>query len=104
MLVGNKANLRYLRVVSAEDAKAFSETVRCFVRETSAVKYMNEGRAFSKMLSQMYRVVSNKALAGGENRSSVPEGLTDTSAYVSAMNKVGCCSVYLSLSCRFLAF
>nr|CAD1823827.1 unnamed protein product [Ananas comosus var. bracteatus] len=62
MLVGNKADLRHLRAVSTEDATAFAEKENTFFMETSALESMNVENAFTEVLTQIYRVVSRKAL------------------------------------------
>lgn len=96
MLVGNKADLRHLRAVPTEDAQAFAERENSFFMETSALESMNVGNAFTEVLTQIYRVVSKKALELGDNPSAVPDGQTinmGTKDDVSAVKKVGCCSV-----------
>ncbi|KAL9325440.1 hypothetical protein ACSQ67_006085 [Phaseolus vulgaris] len=69
MLVGNKADLRHLRAVSTEDA--------------------------TKVLTQIYHVVSKKALEIGDDPAALPKGQTinvGSRDDVSAMKKAGCCS------------
>lgn len=94
MLVGNKADLRHLRAVSTEDAQAFAERESNFFMETSALESLNVESAFTEVLTQIYRVVSRKALELGEDPTVLPKGKTinvggkdDVSA-----NKSGCCS------------
>ncbi|XAR56503.1 hypothetical protein NMG60_11037021 [Bertholletia excelsa] len=96
MLVGNKADLRHLRAVSTEDAKAFAERENTYFIETSALESMNVENAFTEVLTQIYHVVSRKALEVGDDPSALPKGQTinvGTKDDVSAVNKVGCCSV-----------
>ncbi|THG17301.1 ras-related protein RABA1f-like [Camellia sinensis] len=57
MLVGNKADLRHLRAVSTEDAKAFAERESTFFMETSALESMNVENAFTEVLTQIIHVV-----------------------------------------------
>ncbi|XP_020599754.1 ras-related protein RABA1f-like [Phalaenopsis equestris] len=95
MLVGNKADLRHLRAVSTEDAKAFAERESAFFMETSALESMNVEIAFTEVLSQIYRVVSRKALDVGDDPSAPPRGQTINVGNrddVSDLKKVGCCS------------
>lgn len=95
MLVGNKADLRHLRAVSMEDAKAFAEKENTFFMETSALESLNVENAFTEVLTQIYRIVSRKALDAGDEHSTLPKGQTihvGSRDDVSAMKKVGCCS------------
>lgn len=96
MLVGNKADLRHLRAVSTEDAKSFAERENTFFIETSALESMNVDNAFTEVLTQIYGVVSRKALdAAGNDHTDLPKGQTidvGTKDDVSAVKKVGCCS------------
>ncbi|KAK9089049.1 hypothetical protein Scep_028131 [Stephania cephalantha] len=95
MLVGNKADLRHLRAVSTEDAKSFAEKENTFFMETSALESMNVENAFTEVLTQIYRVVSRKALDVGDDPAALPKGQTINvnKDDVSAVKKVGCCSV-----------
>ncbi|CAL5412287.1 hypothetical protein CsSME_00030396 [Camellia sinensis var. sinensis] len=95
MLVGNKADLRHLRAVSVEDAKAFSERENNFFMETSALESLNVDNAFTDVLTQIYRVVSRKALDIGDDPAALPKGQTISIGSrddVSAVKKGGCCS------------
>ncbi|XP_059661471.1 ras-related protein RABA1f-like [Cornus florida] len=95
MLVGNKADLRHLRAVSTEDAKAFAERENTFFMETSALESLNVDNAFTEVLTQIHRVASRKALDIGNDPAALPKGQTinvGTKDDVSAVKKVGCCS------------
>ncbi|KAL5205293.1 hypothetical protein ABZP36_033502 [Zizania latifolia] len=95
MLVGNKADLRHLRAVSVEDAKGFAERESTFFMETSALESMNVENAFTEVLTQIYRVVSKKALDIGDDPAAPPRGQTINVGGkddVSAVKKSGCCS------------
>ncbi|XP_038690137.1 ras-related protein RABA1f-like isoform X1 [Tripterygium wilfordii] len=95
MLIGNKADLRHLRAVSTEDAKAFSERENTIFMETSALESLNVENAFTEVLTQIYHVVSKKALDVGEDPAALPKGQTinvGTKDDVSDVKKVGCCS------------
>ncbi|CAL9184178.1 ras-related protein RABA1f-like isoform X2 [Musa acuminata AAA Group] len=95
MLVGNKADLRHLRAVTVEDAKAFAESENSFFMETSALESTNVDNAFTEVLTQIYRVTSRKALDTGDDPATLPKGQTiniGTHDDVSAVKKAGCCS------------
>jgi Ras-related protein Rab-11A len=95
MLVGNKADLRHLRAVATEDAKGFAERESTFFMETSALESMNVENAFTEVLTQIYRVVSRKALDVGDDSTHLPKGQTinvGSRDDVSAVKKAGCCS------------
>lgn len=95
MLVGNKADLRHLRAVSTEDAAAYAEKESTFFLETSALESLNVENAFTEVLTQIYRVVSRKAIEVGDDPAALPKGQTinmGTKDDVSAVKKVGCCS------------
>ncbi|XP_078439033.1 ras-related protein RABA1i-like [Wolffia australiana] len=95
MLVGNKADLRHLRAVDIEDAQAFAEKENSFFMETSALEAINVETAFTEILTQIFRVVSKKALeaAGGQHDMSALRGqaVTVNIDDVSALKKTGCC-------------
>lgn len=94
MLVGNKADLRHLRAVSTEDAKAFAEREKTYFMETSALESMNVENPFTEVLSQIYHVVSRKALEMADDPAVLPKGQTiSVKDDASAVKKVGCCSV-----------
>ncbi|EPS58462.1 hypothetical protein M569_16350, partial [Genlisea aurea] len=95
MLVGNKADLRHLRAVSTEKARAFAERENTFFMETSALEALNVENSFTQVLTQIYHVVSKKALNVGDDPSALPKGQTiDIGGKddVSAVKNPGCCS------------
>ncbi|KAL9267556.1 Ras-related protein [Drosera capensis] len=95
MLVGNKADLRHLRAVSLEEAKGFAEKNNTFFMETSALEALNVDRAFTDVLTQIYHVVSRKALDIGDDPAALPKGQTiniGNKDDVSDLKKGGCCS------------
>ncbi|CDO96717.1 unnamed protein product [Coffea canephora] len=95
MLVGNKADLRHLRAVPTGDATAFAEREKTFFMETSALEALNVENAFTEVLTQIYHVVSRKALDIGDDPAALPRGQTiniGTKDDVSAVKKAGCCS------------
>lgn len=97
MLVGNKADLRHMQAVSTEEAKSFAERENIFFMETSALDSMNVDDAFTQVLSEIYGLISRKALEAGNDPSELPKGQTinvGTKDDVSAVKKVGCCSAW----------
>lgn len=66
MLVGNKSDLGTLRAVPAEDAKEFAERENLFFMETSALEATNVETSFQTILTEIYRIVSKKALSANE--------------------------------------
>jgi len=62
MLVGNKSDLKHLRAVPTEEAKGFSTENGLSFIETSALDASNVEAAFQNILTEIYRIVSNKAL------------------------------------------
>ncbi|XP_051133942.1 ras-related protein RABA1f-like [Andrographis paniculata] len=95
MLVGNKADLRHLRAVPTEKAKGFAEKENTFFMETSALEALNVEDAFTEVLTQIYHVVSRKALDIGDDPSALPKGQTINIGGkddVSAVKSSGCCS------------
>ncbi|KAF5017076.1 hypothetical protein F66182_11047, partial [Fusarium sp. NRRL 66182] len=66
MLVGNKSDLRHLRAVPTEDAKQFASENNLSFIETSALDASNVELAFQNILTEIYRIVSSKALDQGE--------------------------------------
>ena len=77
MLVGNKSDLRHLRSVQAEDAKSFCEKETLSFIETSALDATNVEEAFENILTQIYKIVSQKTLQADESQTKGPgEGQT----------------------------
>ncbi|RWR73801.1 Small GTPase superfamily [Cinnamomum micranthum f. kanehirae] len=66
MLVGNKSDLKTLRAVPMEDAKEFAQRESLFFMETSALEATNVETAFLTVLTDIYRIVSKKALTASE--------------------------------------
>ncbi|CAI9769696.1 unnamed protein product [Fraxinus pennsylvanica] len=66
MLIGNKSDLGTLRAVPVDDAKEFAQRENLFFMETSALEATNVEPAFLNILSEIYQVVSKKALVANE--------------------------------------
>ncbi|KAF8097415.1 hypothetical protein N665_0289s0004 [Sinapis alba] len=95
MLVGNKADLHHLRAVQEDEARSFSERENMFFMETSALDATNVEQAFTHVLTQIYRVMSRKALDGTGDPTSFPKGQTidiGSKDDASAVKSSGCCS------------
>ncbi|XP_068336380.1 ras-related protein Rab11D isoform X1 [Pyrus communis] len=96
MLIGNKSDLRHLVAVSTEDGKSFAERESLYFMETSALEATNVDGAFTEVLTQIYRVVSKRAVEAGNNgsASAVPsKGQTiNVKDDGSVLKRIGCCS------------
>ncbi|KAJ4744474.1 Ras-related protein Rab-11A [Rhynchospora pubera] len=66
LLAGNKTDLTHLRAVQLEDARSLAEMESLSFLETSALEAVNVDKAFETILSEIYKVVSKKALAAQE--------------------------------------
>eukprot|EP01134_Creolimax_fragrantissima_P000058 CFRG0058T1 len=75
MLVGNKSDLRHLRAVPTEEAKAFAELHGLSFIETSALDSTNVEQAFTNILTEIHRIVSQKALANEQAGVQVPRNV-----------------------------
>ncbi|CAI5438509.1 unnamed protein product [Caenorhabditis angaria] len=60
MLVGNKSDLRHLRAVPTDEAKIYAEKNQLSFIETSALDSTNVEAAFTNILTEIYKSVSNK--------------------------------------------
>ncbi|XP_064645945.1 ras-related protein Rab-11B-like isoform X2 [Lineus longissimus] len=94
MLVGNKCDLRHLRAVPTEEARAFAEKNNLSFIETSALDSTNVEAAFQNILTEIYRIVSQKQIRDGSDTESPGSNsqpiipLTDSSSD----RKRPCCS------------
>lgn len=64
MLVGNKSDLRHLRAVPTDEAKAFAEKHGLSFLETSALDSSNVELAFHNILKAIYNIVSQRQMSG----------------------------------------
>lgn len=94
MLVGNKCDLRHLRSVQTEDAKAFCEKEGLSFIETSALEATNVEQAFQRILTEIYHIVSKKALASEEAVAAPSSGtaIKVTEAAPETRKKAACCA------------
>jgi len=70
MQVGNKSDLRHLRAVPTEEAKAFSEKHGLSFIETSALDSTNVELAFRNILEEIYHIVSQKQIRDANDQES----------------------------------
>ncbi|KAJ5493421.1 Ras-related protein Rab-11B [Penicillium diatomitis] len=91
MLVGNKSDLRHLRAVPTEEAKQFASENNLSFIETSALDASNVELAFQNILTEIYRIVSSKALEPGEASANPPVGRTIDFTPQPNEQKQGCC-------------
>lgn len=95
MMAGNKSDLNHLRSVSSEDGMALAEREGLSFLETSALEALNVEKAFQTILTEIYHIISKKALAAqqAETSASVPgQGTTINIGDQSGNTKRGCCS------------
>lgn len=62
MLVGNKSDLRHLRAVPTDEAKAYAERNQLSFIETSALDSTNVEAAFTNILTEIYRSISTRQI------------------------------------------
>ncbi|RWW23361.1 hypothetical protein BHE74_00008253, partial [Ensete ventricosum] len=93
MLIGNKSDLRHLVAVPTEDGKDYAERESLYFMETSALDATNVDNAFAEVLTQIYRIVSKRAVeAGDDATSSIPGKGERINVKDDASKKLGCCS------------
>ncbi|ORX70802.1 GTPase of the Ypt/Rab family [Linderina pennispora] len=63
----NISDLRHLRAVPTEEAKQFASENGLFFIETSALDSSNVEQAFQQILTEIYRIVSNKAIESSQD-------------------------------------
>uniref|UniRef100_A0AAZ3Q511 Ras-related protein Rab-11A n=1 Tax=Oncorhynchus tshawytscha TaxID=74940 RepID=A0AAZ3Q511_ONCTS len=63
MLVGNKSDLRHLRAVPTDEARTFAEKNGLSFLETSALDSTNVETSFQTILTEIYRIVSQKQMS-----------------------------------------
>ncbi|GIX78657.1 ras-related protein Rab-11B [Caerostris extrusa] len=76
MLVGNKSDLRHLRAVPTDEARAFCRYVKnnlSFI-ETSALDTTNVEAAFQQILTEIYRIISQKQIRNDADNDPSPGG------------------------------
>uniref|UniRef100_A0A3Q3EK11 RAB11B, member RAS oncogene family, b n=1 Tax=Labrus bergylta TaxID=56723 RepID=A0A3Q3EK11_9LABR len=95
MLVGNKSDLRHLRAVPTDEARAFAEKNTLSFIETSALDSTNVEEAFKNILTEIYRIVSQKQIADRSAHDESPgNNVVDISVPPTTdgqKNKLQCC-------------
>lgn len=95
IMAGNKSDLKHLRAVSEQDGQALAEKEGLSFLETSALEAFNVDKAFQTILTDIYQIISKKALAAQEAATSTAlpgQGTTINVSDTSANVKKGCCS------------
>ncbi|XP_064950551.1 ras-related protein RIC2-like [Musa acuminata AAA Group] len=96
MLIGNKSDLCHLVAVPTEDGKAYAVRESLYFMETSALEATNVDNAFAEVLTQIYHIVSRKAVEAGDDAASSAPPSTGERINVkddaSTMRKLSCCS------------
>ncbi|WCJ20448.1 hypothetical protein M5689_002677 [Euphorbia peplus] len=95
MMAGNKSDLNHLRSVAEDDGRSLAEREGLSFLETSALEATNVEKAFQTILTEIYHIISKKALAAQEAaaNSQLPgQGTTINVAETSATTKKSCCS------------
>jgi len=96
MLVGNKSDLRHLRAVPTDEAKAFAEKNNLSFIETSALDSTNVETAFHNILTEIYRIVSQKQItegAGDADRPGGSQAITLQPTEPDSKEKKACCNI-----------
>ncbi|KAI5899170.1 ras-domain-containing protein [Schizophyllum commune H4-8] len=94
MLVGNKSDLKHLRAVPTDEARAFAAENGLSFIETSALDASNVDSAFETNLTDIYRIVSSRTLESSANPIEAPSGNTVSvgpSLDSNAKQSNGCC-------------
>ncbi|KAI9194311.1 hypothetical protein LWI28_004966 [Acer negundo] len=95
MMAGNKSDLNHLRAVQEEDGHSLAEREGLSFLETSALEATNIEKAFQTILTEIYHIISKKALAAQQATAniSIPgQGTTINVNDTSGNVKKGCCS------------
>lgn len=79
MLIGNKADLAYLRVVPTDEAREFSEREYTLFMEASvALDSLNVETAFTTLIAQVYFVINGYTLCMPKNLAYITKGQSIT--------------------------
>jgi len=94
MLVGNKSDLRHLRSVPTDEATVFAERHSLSFIETSALDCTNVETAFHNILTEIYRIVSQRPMHDTpeeESPSRHTAPITISPTETSSGSKSNCC-------------
>ncbi|CAJ0595216.1 unnamed protein product [Cylicocyclus nassatus] len=89
MLVGNKSDLRHLRAVPTDEAKIYAEKNQLSFIETSALDSTNVEAAFTNILTEIYKSVSNKHV-GSDRMVPLPSSGVDITSSTNENQKKQC--------------
>uniref|UniRef100_A0A914HUP5 Uncharacterized protein n=1 Tax=Globodera rostochiensis TaxID=31243 RepID=A0A914HUP5_GLORO len=92
MLVGNKSDLRHLRAVPTDEAKAYAERNQLSFIETSALDATNVESAFTNILTEIYRSVSTRQVPPDRMVPISSQNNITLSSTTTAKEKKQCCS------------
>lgn len=98
MLVGNKSDLRHLRAVPTEEARSYAERNNLSFIETSALDSTNVETAFQNILTEIYRIVSQKQLDSDRTGGDIPDNdvvdiqVPNSNPGKNSGKKSGCCN------------
>jgi small GTP-binding protein len=93
MLVGNKSDLKHLRVVPTDEAKVYSAKNNLSFIETSALDCTNVESAFQLILTEIYKNVSQRQLSDSNGDELSPNTISVSPMDGSSHSrKAGCCS------------
>ncbi|KAK2642196.1 hypothetical protein Ddye_023959 [Dipteronia dyeriana] len=94
MMAGNKSDLNHLRAVQEEDGHSLAEREGLSFLETSALEATNIEKAFQTILTEIYHIISKKALAAQQATAniSIPGQGTTINVNDTGNVKKGCCS------------
>lgn len=92
MLVGNKSDLRHLRAVPTEEATAYAERNQLSFIETSALDSTNVEKAFTNILTEIYKSVSTRQVPADRVQSINPGSNNITLSAANEQQNRRCCS------------
>ncbi|KAL3102927.1 hypothetical protein niasHT_025835 [Heterodera trifolii] len=92
MLVGNKSDLRHLRAVPTDEAKAYAERNQLSFIETSALDATNVEAAFTNILAEIYRAVSTRQVPPDRMVPISSQNNITLSSTTANKEKKACCS------------
>lgn len=91
MLVGNKSDLRHLRAVPTEEATAYAERNQLSFIETSALDSTNVEKAFTNILTEIYKSVSTRQVPNDRGVQAINPGNNIVLQAANEQNRRNCC-------------
>ncbi|KAJ9548452.1 hypothetical protein OSB04_020995 [Centaurea solstitialis] len=93
LMAGNKSDLDHLRAVAEQDGQSLAEKEGLSFLETSALESHNIEKAFQTVLTEIYHIISKKALATQEpSGNNGPGKGTTINVGDRSVNTKSCCS------------